>query len=82
MFPGIVRLQLNHIGKRIADNHNAKFVQDDAVVEKIVSMCNDLDSGGRMVDNIVTNTLLPALLRHILHKSMAREEISQAKVGG
>jgi type VI secretion system protein VasG len=30
-------------------------------------MCNDPDSGGRMVDNIVTNTLLPALSRQILN---------------
>jgi type VI secretion system protein VasG len=61
MLGGIVRLQLNRIGKRISDNHNAKFIHDDAVVEKIASMCDDPDSGGRMVDNIVTNTLLLAL---------------------
>ena len=80
MLGGIVRLQLNRIGKRISDNHNAKFVYDDAVVEKIVSMCNDPDSGGRMVDNIVTNTLLPALSRLILNKAIAGEEIKEAKV--
>ena len=80
MLGGIVRLQLNRIGKRIADNHNAKFIYDDAVVEKIVSMCNDPDSGGRMVDNIVTNTLLPALSRQILNKAISGEEIVQAKV--
>ncbi len=80
MLGGIVRLQLDRIGKRILDNHEAAFVYDDAVVGKIVSMCNDPDSGGRMVDNIVTNTLLPALSRQILNKSMAREGISQAKV--
>ncbi len=80
MLGGIVRLQLDRIGKRIRENHEAAFVYDDAVVEKIVSMCNDPDSGGRMVDNIVTNTLLPALSRQILNKSMAREEISEAKV--
>jgi type VI secretion system protein VasG len=80
MLGGIVRLQLNRIGKRIADNHDAKFVYDDAVVEKIVSMCNDPDSGGRMVDNIVTNTLLPALSRQILNKSVAGEEIVEARV--
>ena len=34
-----------------------------------------------MVDNIVTNTLLPALSRHILRKSMAREEFKEASVG-
>ncbi len=81
MLGGIVRLQLNRIGKRIADNHNAKFIYDDAVVEKIVSMCNDPDSGGRMVDNIVTNTLLPALSRQILNKAISGEEIAQASVG-
>ncbi len=81
MLGGIVRLQLNRIGKRIADNHNAKFIYDDAVVEKIVSMCRDPDSGGRMVDNIVTNTLLPALSRQILNKAIAGEAIVEAKVG-
>lgn len=80
MLGGIVRLQLNRIGKRIADNHNAKFIYDDAVVEKIVSMCNDPDSGGRMVDNIVTNTLLPALSRQILNKAISGEEIVEASV--
>ena len=81
MLGGIVRLQLNRIGKRIADNHDAKFIYDDAVVGKIVSMCNDPDSGGRMVDNIVTNTLLPALSRQILNKSVAGQEIVEACVG-
>ena len=80
MLGGIVRLQLNRIGKRIADNHNAKFIYGDDVVAKIVSMCNDPDSGGRMVDNIVTNTLLPALSRQILNKAIGGEEISEAKV--
>jgi type VI secretion system protein VasG len=81
MLGGIVRLQLDRIARRIRDNHEAEFVYDDAVVQKIVSMCRDPESGGRMVDNIVTNTLLPSLSRHILHKSMAREEIREAKVG-
>lgn len=80
MLGGIVRLQLNRIGKRISDNHDAKFVYDDAVVGKIVSMCNDPDSGGRMVDNIVTNTLLPALSRQILNKAILGEEMSEARV--
>lgn len=81
MLGGIVRLQLDRIKRRIRDNHNAAFYYDDAVVQKIVSMCNDPDSGGRMVDNIVTNTLLPALSRQILNKSIGREDFSEASVG-
>jgi type VI secretion system protein VasG len=80
MLGGIVRLQLDRIGRRIRDNHNAAFLYDDMVVQKIVSMCNDPDSGGRMVDNIVTNTLLPALSRQILNKSMNREDFKEASV--
>ena len=81
MLGAIVRLQLDRIGKRIRDNHGARFSYDDAVVEKIVSQCNDPDSGGRMVDNIVTNTLLPALSQQILGKAIAGEQIEEARVG-
>jgi len=80
MLAGIVRLQLGRIGKRIEENHRAKLVFDDSAVEHIVSMCNDPDSGGRVIDNIITNTILPALSREILKRSLAREEIREAKV--
>jgi type VI secretion system protein VasG len=80
MLGGIVRLQLGRIAKRLAENHDAEFVYDDAVVNHIVSMCNDPDSGGRMIDNIITNTLLPALSREFLTRSLAREELKQARV--
>jgi type VI secretion system protein VasG len=80
MLGGIVRLQLGRIGKRIEENHDAKFAFDETVVEHIVSLCNDPDSGGRVIDNIITNTILPALSREILKRSLAREEIHEAKV--
>ncbi len=80
MLAGIVRLQLDRIGRRIQENHAAAFHYDQAVVDHIVSMCNDPDSGGRMVDNIITNTLLPALSREFLKRSLAKEELKEAKM--
>ena len=80
MLGGIVRLQLDRIRKRIADNHDAEFVYSDAVVEHIVSQCNDPDAGGRMIDNIVTNTLLPELSRHFLNRALEKQEIESARV--
>jgi type VI secretion system protein VasG len=80
MLGGIVRLQLDRIGRRIRENHDAAFVYDQAVVAHIVSQCNDPDSGGRMIDNIITNTLLPALSREFLKRSLAKEELKEAKV--
>src|SRR4051812_33812649 len=80
MLSGIIRLQLGRIGKRIRENHEANFVYDDAVVNHIISMCNDPDTGGRMIDNIITNTLLPALSREFLKRSLAKQEVKEAQV--
>ena len=75
-----MRLQLDRIGKRIEDNHRAKFVADKSAIDHIVSLCHDPDSGGRVIDNIITNTILPALSREILKRTLARAPISAAKV--
>jgi type VI secretion system protein VasG len=80
MLAGIVRLQLDRIGKRIAENHHATFVADPSAIDHIVSLCHDPDSGGRVIDNVITNTILPSLSREILKRSLAREEIHQAMV--
>ena len=77
---GIVRLQLGRIGKRIEENHRARFIADQSAVDHIVSLCNDPGSGGRVIDNVITNTILPALSRDILKRSLAREDIHEAKV--
>ena len=79
MLAGIVRLQLGRIGKRIEENHRARFVADPSAIDHIVSLCNDPDSGGRVIDNIITNTILPALSREILKRSLAREEIHRRR---
>jgi type VI secretion system protein VasG len=80
MLSGITRLQLDRIAKRIRENHDAAFIYGDDVVNYIVSKCNDPDTGGRMIDNIITNTMLPSLSREFLKRSLAREEPKEAKV--
>ena len=76
MLAGIVRLQLDRIGRRVAENHGAAFSYDEAVVEHIVARCNDPDSGGRMIDNIITNTLLPELAREFLNRALTRQSVA------
>jgi type VI secretion system protein VasG len=80
MLGDIVRLQLGRIGKRIKENHAAAFVYDETVVEHIVSLCNDPDLGGRIIDNIITSALLPALSREFLKRSLAKEAPKEARV--
>ncbi len=81
MLAGIVRLQLDRIVRRVDENQGATLVYDDGVVDHIVGLCNDPDSGGRMIDNIITNTLLPALSREILKRSLAKETLHEARIG-
>jgi type VI secretion system protein VasG len=78
---GIVRLHLSRVERLMRDNQNAEFVYEDSVVDHIVSLCNDPDSGGRMIDNIITNTLLPALAQQFLRRALQKERLWQACVG-
>ena len=71
----IVRLQLNRIVKRVKQNRDAVLSYGDDVVSHIVSLCRDPDSGGRMIDNILTNDLLPKLSRAFLTAQMNGEEL-------
>ncbi len=74
----IVRLQLKRVAQRILDNHKVPFTYDDAVVDQIVSRCTELESGGRMIDSILTNTVLPRISTRILNSMMQAEAIKRA----
>ena len=38
----------------------------DAVLELVAARCTELESGGRMIDAILTNTILPEISRELL----------------
>jgi len=78
---GIVRLKLDAIVGRMKAGHNARMTYSDAVISHIVAQCNDPDSGGRMVDNIITNTILPDLSRAVLTRTLDGVEFSKVEVG-
>jgi type VI secretion system protein VasG len=42
----------------------------------IVSRCTEVESGGRMIDAILTNTVLPAISHEFLRKTMAGETLN------
>jgi type VI secretion system protein VasG len=75
MLQGIVRIQLNRIVKRIADSHGIAFNYGQEVVDLIVSRCNEVASGGRLIDAILTNTMLPDLSIELLNRQMNGEEV-------
>jgi len=76
----IINLQLGRIGDRILENHNVKFTWDDSVVKLIESRCAEIESGGRMIDAILTNTLLPDISTEFLKNMSEDKKITELKV--
>ncbi len=62
----IIRLQLDRVVARIASQHAATLEYAGDVVTLIAARCTEPESGGRMIDAIVTNTLLPSISRELL----------------
>ena len=76
----IARLQLGRIKKRIAESHKVPFTYDDEVIKLIASRCTELESGGRMIDAILTNTVLPKISEEFLIRMMEGKPIERVHV--
>jgi len=81
MLANIVRLQLDRIARRVAEHHRIPFTYDDEAVKLIVSRCTEVESGGRMIDAILTNTVLPAISREFLTRTMAGATLNGVRLG-
>jgi type VI secretion system protein VasG len=76
----IIRLQLDRIGRRMRDNHNAEFVYTDELVDCIAGRCREVESGARNVDHILTRTLLPEISQEILSRMAQGLALSRAQI--
>ena len=81
MLGNIIRLQLGRIKKRIAENHKAVFGYSEEVVATIASRCTEIESGGRMIDAILTNTILPKLSEEYLRRTMDGKPLKTINIG-
>ncbi|QIL79707.1 type VI secretion system ATPase TssH [Diaphorobacter sp. HDW4A] len=75
MLARIVALKLGHIKRRVSDNHQISFEWDKPAVDAIMSRATDIESGGRMVDAILSNHVLAGISREILHRTMNGEPL-------
>jgi type VI secretion system protein VasG len=81
MLGRIVKLQLNRIKKRVEARYKIPFEVSDEVVKLVVSRCTESESGGRMIDAILTNTMLPDVSKAFLQRMLAGQAIGGVKVG-
>jgi type VI secretion system protein VasG len=77
----IVRLQFGRIKKRVKQNNRVDLEYGDEVVELILSRCTERESGGRMIDAILTHSVLPEVSREYLTRLMEGRAISRVKIG-
>ena len=77
MIGNIARLQLGRVARRVLESHRIPFNYDDAVVKLIAGRCTELESGGRMIDSILTNTLLPRISQELLTRMMQGKPVTR-----
>ena len=77
----IIVLKMDKIRRRLHATHRIRLDVDDAVLEAIAARCTEVESGARNVDNILTNTLLPAVSRVLLESLAGGERPAVIRVG-
>ena len=80
MLRTIIRLNLSRVEKRVRDNHKVAFTYDDSVPELIATRCTELERGARMVDAMITNTMLPDISRELLERMMECKPVTKVHV--
>jgi len=80
MLKSIIHLQLNRIVKRVKENQDVALTYNDEVVNLIASRCTEVESGGRMVDAILTQTLLPEISRELLMRTLSGQQVRRTSV--
>ena len=78
----ITNQKLKSIAKRLEKGHEAELIVGEGTMDLIKARCTEIESGGRMIDAILTNTLLPELSRQILNLTLDGARISRVTVMG
>ena len=81
MIEAITRHQFGKIARRLKATNDAELVIGDGVMDLVKARCTEIESGGRMIDAILTNTLLPELSRGVLNRSLDGQKMTKVTVG-
>ena len=76
----IVHLKLDKVARRMDTERGIHLDYDDTVVTFVHERCQDAGSGARMIDAILTNTLLPEISRRLLERMLTEEPTAIVKV--
>ena len=77
----ICKINMNRIEKRVKEHYGAGFTYNEDVMLHIVARSQEVDTGARNIENILTRTMLPALASECLAKMANGEDITQLHIG-
>lgn len=77
----ISKINMNRIAKRVRKHYDADFSYDDDVMLHIVARCQEVDTGARNIENILTRSMLPEMAIECLSRLSNSQEISKIHVG-
>ncbi len=77
----IIHLKLGSVQRRLDETHGIRLTLDDAVIDAVAERCTEVESGARNIDNILTNTMLPAISQVLLESIAGGTKPSTITVG-
>ena len=76
----IARLQIGRIERRLAQRHGISFTCSDEAVKLVVDRCTEVESGGRLIESILSRTVLPRISREHLSRMMNNQQVARIHV--
>ena len=77
----ICKINMRRIEKRVKEHYNAGFSYDEDLLLHIVARSQEVDTGARNIENILTHSVLPALAGECLARMAEGEDISSIHIG-
>jgi type VI secretion system protein VasG len=76
----IVELKLGKIRNRVRESYRADFSYSPELVQEITDRCQEVETGARNIDHILTRTLLPELAQEFLARTARGEGVSRVNI--
>ncbi|VAW56540.1 ClpB-like protein [hydrothermal vent metagenome] len=76
----ICKINMNRIDKRVKEHYNACFTYDEDLMLHIVARSQEVDTGARNIENILTRTMLPEMASECLNRLANKEDINKIHV--
>ena len=76
----ICKINMRKIEKRVQAHYGATFSYDEEVLLHIVARSQEVDTGARNIENILSRTMLPALATQCLAKLAENKEVNSIHV--